>query len=60
MKQLPLKPHTDWSRETRKELALLKAGSDPHQTKITSFYQVAENVTKLTHEIRVSQDSLSC
>ena len=33
-------------------MALLKAGSDPYPTKITSFYQVAENITKLTHEIK--------
>ena len=47
---MTLIPRTDWSHETRKYLALLRAGSDPCQTKITSFYQVAEKVTKLTYE----------
>lgn len=37
-----------WNTQTL-ILALLRAGSDPCQTK---FYQVAEKVTKLTHEIK--------
>lgn len=43
-----LKPCTDWSRKTRNQIALLKLGSDPHQTKITSFFHVIEKITELT------------
>lgn len=30
----------DWSRTSRKQLALLKVASDPNQTKITSYFEI--------------------
>ena len=32
-------PTTDWSRSSRKRIAILKAGSDPKQLRITSFFE---------------------
>ena len=40
-------PHTDWSRSARKKIALLKSGSDHDQTKITSFYDLIDNVNSI-------------
>ena len=40
-------PHTDWSRATRKKLALLKVANDSNQTKITMFLDLLQNVTSL-------------
>ena len=37
------KLHVDWSH------ALLKYGSDPSQTKLTSFFHVIEKITELTN-----------
>ena len=44
---VPLIPKTDWSRSSRRQLALLKAGSDPQQSKITSFFKVLGEVEQL-------------
>lgn len=46
-----LKPHTDWSRTSRNQLALLRSGSDPCQTKITSFFTVVEKINRLTDAV---------
>ena len=42
-----VKPHTDWSKATRKKLSLLKLANDPDQTKITKFFDLLTNVTSL-------------
>ena len=39
--------HTDWSRTTRQRLALLKAGSDFNQAKITSFFEVVDKISTI-------------
>ena len=40
--------HTDWSRTSRKRLALLKAGADPKQTQITSFFdKISKSIDEL-------------
>ena len=44
------KPHTDWSRKTRKSLALMKAAANPTQPKITSFFQIVDNMEKLVEQ----------
>jgi hypothetical protein len=44
------KPSTDWSRTTRKSLALLKSSADPTQSKITSFFEVVDKVAALVEE----------
>ena len=36
--------HVDWSRATRNKLALLKAGRQPNQLKITSFFDCISNL----------------
>ena len=41
------KPCTDWSRKSRHNLALLKAGSSNGQTKLTSFIEVVEKISEL-------------
>ena len=35
----------DWSHGTRRHISLLKAGSDPNQLKITSFFEYIDTVT---------------
>lgn len=42
-----MQPHTDWSRTTRQHLALLKAGSDSNQAKITSFFEVVDKISSI-------------
>ena len=42
-----IEPHTDWSRLTRKKIALLKSGSDHDQIKITSFYDLIDDVNSI-------------
>ena len=37
----------DWSRTTRKQLALMKSSSDQHQSKITKNFQVVSDVSCL-------------
>lgn len=42
-----IKLHTDWSRQSRTKLALLKSASAPGQSKIASFYKVVDEVSTL-------------
>ena len=49
-KHFSVRVHTDWSRTTRRRLALLKSASDPNQQKITSFMQIVDRMTKLIEE----------
>ena len=57
---------TDWSRTHRKRLALLKAGSDPKQMKITSFYdyllEAIRNVPEIEEVLEMNErdSSVSC
>ena len=44
------KPHTDWSRKTRQNLALMKAAANPTQSKITSFFQIVDKMEKLVEQ----------
>ena len=39
--------YTDFSRTTRRQISLLKAGDDPNQLKITSFFHLLDRVEKL-------------
>ena len=40
--------HTDWSRTSRKHLALLKAGAGPTQTQITSFFdRISQTINEM-------------
>lgn len=43
--EIMCKPKIDWSRSSRKYLSLLKAGSDPNQLKITSYFEDVDSVT---------------
>ena len=51
---------TDWSRSTRKRIALLKVGSDPKQTKMTSFFETVlhavSEVPGLNEVIQTAQE----
>ena len=40
-------PTTDWSRTARNNICLLKAASDPSQTKLTSFYNIVDRVSSI-------------
>ena len=40
-------PRTDWSRTTRNHLLLMKSASDGCQTKITSYFDLIDDVTQL-------------
>ena len=40
----PCLSSTDWSRQTRKYLSILNAGSNPMQTKITFYFKLIENI----------------
>ena len=44
-------PHTDWSRPTRKKLAFLKAGSHCNQTKLTSFFDLVDDVSSIMSKL---------
>ena len=70
-----LKPvQTDWSRQTRQQIALLKCASDPKQTVITSYFDMAEKIAHLLesseemsniqhtsfHKEQVNEDSNLC
>ena len=44
-------PHTDWSRPTRNKLALLKAGSHCNQTKLTSFFDLVDDVSSIISKL---------
>ena len=39
--------HNDWSRSFRKQQSIHKAGSDPSQIKLTSYFSVAKNIETL-------------
>ena len=46
-----VKPHTDWSRSTRNKLLLLKAGSHHNQTKLTSFFDLVDDVSSIMSKL---------
>ena len=43
-------PTTDWSHTARNNISLLKAASDPNQTKLTSFYDIVDKVSNIVQE----------
>ena len=45
-----IKSHVDWSRSTRKKMALMKSASDPNQALITSFYDLVDSVDAILNK----------